>query len=121
MKNYAYSLNEEHFQGSFSSRENALAEARATYPDEERIWTGEMVEPIRHVSASDVIEDVAVNTADFSGDWADGYLTNIPKDAVEELENALQEVWDKWEKKHKLAPNWFNIINVEEHELEEGE
>ena len=116
---YAYSTDEEFYTGDFSSRAEAAAEAFAEDEDLESVMTGICVVPPRRPWASDLIETVAAQTTDEAGEWADDYLQNVPKAAVDELQEGLQALWDQWEKKHGLEPTWFNVEKVKEHRRDE--
>lgn len=112
---YSYSIDGENYSGFFDSREEAMLEAFASFEDYDIIFTGRNFTPSRHVCADSVIEQVAVRTTEEAGDWADGYLCRVSKEATEELEQALQKVWDDWEAKHGFDPDWYNVTDVQEH------
>ena len=119
---YSYSTDGEHYYDEFDSRESALAEAVATYGDEYKtIWTGKCVTPDRTPDADALIEQVALHATEETGDWSEGYLEHIPREAIEDLQQQLQSLWDAWEEKHGLAPTWYNIEFTEEHRIEREE
>lgn len=121
LPSYAYSFNEEDYDGNFDSREAAIAEAFAENESASEVWTGERVTPDRLVCEEAVIDQVRDNTTEESGDWADSYLTRVSKEAKDELQAELQAVWDRWEAKHDLAPTWFNVENPQRHEREDSQ
>jgi hypothetical protein len=115
MNTYAYSFDGENYTGSFESREAAAAEAFAENPDAARIRTGRCATPARTPRAYELIEQIGEDATEGSGEWAEGYLDDVSKEAEAELQAELQEVWDRWEAKHHLAPTWYNIEDVVEH------
>lgn len=118
---YAYSTDQENYEGEFDSREEAALEAFASDEDAETAWIGIMVTPPRRPNAEWLIEKVAEDTTEESGEWSDGYLENIPDEAKAELQFGLQKLWDEWEAKWKLEPQWFNINASREHSREDFE
>jgi len=112
---YAYSYDQEHYHGEFTTREDAAAEGFAGDEEAETVWTGEMVEPALAPNAECLIEQMANDATDDGGDAADDYLSHIPKEAKEELQSELQALWDRWEAKHNLDPDWFTVVNIQEH------
>jgi hypothetical protein len=117
-EHYSFSIDGENYSGFYDSREEAILDAFASFEDREIIHTGRNVVPDRRVCADSVIEQVALHTTEESGDWSDGYLCGVSKEATQELEEELQKVWDKWEKKHQLEPTWYNVTDAQEHQRE---
>jgi hypothetical protein len=115
---FAYSTDEEQYYGKYPSREAALADAFSD-PDIKRAWTGECVVPARMPDADNLIEQVAERTTEESGEWAEGYLMHVSKEARADLQGRLQTLWDEWEVKWKEEPAFYNIENVERHEASE--
>lgn len=118
---YSHSSNGEYYCELFDTREEALADAIATYDGASSVWTGLNVVPRRYINGNDIIEQVACSTTEEAGDWADGYLLGIPKETVQTLEDRMQAVWDEWEKEHGLEPDWFNVEDTQEHFINEKE
>ena len=112
---YAYSSDGENYTGSFVSREDAYLEAFAAYEDLDSVWTGEMGTPPRSVDADSLIENVAENTTAESGDWSEGYLSLLSREVIDDLQTEMQAVWDRWEAKHDLEPEWYNISDPVQH------
>ena len=108
---YAYSFDGESYTGEFASIQEAALEGFAGSPDEDTIYIGELSVPYRIPGAKLLIEQVALNTAEEADGWADGYLENVPAVALKDLQDELQALWDRWEAKHDLAPDWFNVSN----------
>lgn len=112
---FGYSTDEENFTGFYDTREAAASEGFSANEDLDVIWTGQCVVPERIVDADSLIDQIAVRTTDEAGDWADGYLNNVPEEAIKDLQEELQDLWDRWEEKHGLKPQWFNVVRVQNH------
>jgi hypothetical protein len=121
---YSHSTDGEYFQGSFESRAEAAAEAFGELSFEGckdgRVWTAQNVEPFRLVAADLLIENIQASTTEEAGDWAEDYLTSVSKGALFDLQTNLQNLWDQWEEKHGLKPDWWNAEDVIEHKRNEG-
>lgn len=121
---YAFSFDQEHMEGGFASREDAVGEAFACYPDRNEVFTYEVVDAnIREFvpSADDIIErmiDLSIDERPECG-AADDWLTTVPREVEQELEEKLAEVISAWADKHGLQPRWFTGVNSVAHQRSE--
>lgn len=65
------------------------------------------------IDVSTVIEQAQEQLYDEVGEVAETYLENVTKEQEKELEEALNEVFHNWHKKHKLFPSCYKILNDE--------
>lgn len=66
-----------------------------------------------YISASTIIEQLQSDAYYKVGDLADGYLENIKKEDLDNLEQRLNIVLSYWIKSTKNEANFFTIKNVE--------
>lgn len=66
-----------------------------------------------HVCAYRVIEDVVMDAYDNCGEHAERYLDSITREQEDELEDLLNEVFNKWLRKYNLEPTFYHIENTE--------
>lgn len=60
-----------------------------------------------------IIEDVQNQLCNEVGEIAEDYLAGVTKEQIEELEESLNAVFIKWNKKHGLEPNCYTIEEAE--------
>ena len=117
-KQYAWSNDEEHYDGYYKTVEDAIGEAIAC-GEEGDIWIGEIVEYDNFsINVDKVIEDVCQVACEEVGEFAEGWLYKIPEEQEKELEEELNKVWNNWIKKYKLEPQFFTVENVKKYDLE---
>lgn len=116
---YAYSHDQENYQGSFDTAEEAVAEA--AFEARERIGEGEQAGidvgvVLPAVSAGSlmldaecVIERIEELMYDDVPEGAEDHFSAVPKAALDELTATLREVFDAWCTKHNLQPTWYGI------------
>jgi hypothetical protein len=115
---YSYSATEDNYTGEFDSREEALEEAKAEYPDARFFWTGRNVpvDPLRYVHADWLIEHI-INYEDFCIEQAEGW-PDCTDEQKSELTAALKQVFSDWMDKHNLRPTFWLVEDVRIHEVE---
>jgi hypothetical protein len=58
---------------------------------------------------------------DEGGEWSEGYLEKVSKEACEELEEKLNKVFLEWQEKYHEQPAFFGVNNAELYNLKTGE
>jgi hypothetical protein len=117
-KKYSFSRDEEHYQGEYDSVAEAMAEAEGG----ESLWVGVNVSPPppeHFFDLDDWIEKVCVQD-EYSGHWAEGYLSNATKPQREELEVAVQKVIGEWLDRHDLRPKFWNVADPVQYTVNSG-
>lgn len=128
MAKYAYSMDEERFDGSFDTAEDAFLEGKEQgladfahdkeKPDSITIWVGEIVQN----TADDfippiyiVIEAMQENAYDIGSDFADGYLDDITKEQEEAMNVEFKAFIKSIFEKHKIQiePYFWRVENVQ--------
>ncbi|WP_243156126.1 hypothetical protein [Clostridium sp. C2-6-12] len=66
-----------------------------------------------HIDAGTVIENAQEQLYDEVGEVSETYLEDVTDEQQKELEEALNNVFHDWHKKHKLFPNCYRILNDE--------
>ncbi len=116
---FCYSLNGEDFQGTFPTRDDALAEAIGyTEPKiATKVYTGVCI-PCRAEdfapSGDSLCEQMNETANDDIGEYAEDWPPNT-KEQAEELGVAIKEAVRAWAEKHDLAPLFYRIGDTEEH------
>lgn len=108
-----YSLDEEHYEGDFATREEAIAEGQAAYPGE-TIYVGKGVAPEAPEEFWDA-EDWLDNVQDqdeYLIDCADGWDTST-KEQRAELEALVRPILGAWLDRHGLRPTFVIIPKAE--------
>lgn len=114
------SLDEEHWSHptEFPSKEAAIAAAPAELDLEpgDYFWVGRKASPaVILFDGSHVLENMAEQMYDSEegGEYSEDWLAHVPKEATQELEEALNKVWEKWLRDNEEMPDWFTIQDVE--------
>ena len=113
-KKWSLSTDQEHYHGTFGSRDEAIAEGRSYY---KRFWVGQCVTPTQPEEiwdASNWLETVWCHE-DYQGDWAEGQVSPS-KEQLHELSAQVTPVIAAWLDRHNLRPKHFviNYQSVEE-------
>lgn len=108
-----YSLDEEHYEGDFATREEAIAEGREAYPGD-TIYVGKGTPPIQPEAAWDADDwlDCVSNLDDYCLDCADDW-NRATKEQRDELEALVRPILAAWLDRHGLRPT-FVLINKPE-------
>lgn len=119
IETYSYSVDEEHYTGRFSSREEAIEEARADRFDP--FWTARNREPEMNLgylfSADRIIKKIVEGEEDFYLECAEGWPDCTPEQESE-LTAALENAFNGWMDRHRLRPDFWIAEDVQEHKLE---
>lgn len=83
-------------------------------PYEIVLFVGELIPFIPNIDADSVLESIAEDAYNHGGDYAEGYLDYIGKDAYSELDDRLNEVLSDWINKNNLHPNFYSVERIEE-------
>lgn len=118
----AYSFDNEEYYGTYDTDDEALHGAlreieyirkhgQKCTPGMVYIGDCEFFNPSLSGSGWDIIEAV-IQQADNEGfgEWADGYLSDIPKEQMEELEESLEKAFKGWIDKYNYHATFF-IVN----------
>jgi len=118
---YAFSLNGEHYRGSFESRDEALREAisaaRRSVDTPLSVYVGRRVPGDVKASghARAVLANMTARARDEYGDAGASYLAGITKPQIEKLDEALQMVIQGWLQQNELAPTFSKIEAIGEY------
>lgn len=127
-KKYVMSYDGETFEENVcldgaNTKEEACTIVRNIMQDEEMesIWIGVRRDlKARDVISSDLADRITDGLYDQAYDLTDGrsddynYLLSIPKEAIDELEETLEDIAEKWLVKNKLEPDFWIAEEVEE-------
>lgn len=103
---WGYSQNQERYYGEFDTKEEAIIEAEAEGEPDSDYWVGQFKDVSIQVCATHVIEQVSEQVYDEAGEFAEDWPGRVPKEAEEELEEALTKVYLEWLAKHTLMPTF---------------
>jgi hypothetical protein len=118
---FSYSLNGELYRGSFTSREEAIAEAmeaaRRCSDTPPTVYVGRRVlaDPKAGGHARSVLSHMAARAREEFGDAASDYLSGLPKQRIENLDEALELVILGWLQRNELTPAFFKVEAIGEY------
>lgn len=98
-------------------------------PDLKEIWLTDEVERvvkighpnycIPEVDAEYVIEDIINHQIDDEiAEWSEDYLTDVKKEHIDELSDALTNIFHKWEKKHGYENTGYVVLETKEYKVD---
>lgn len=114
-------------KGTFDTKEECIAEAMAEIKanDEEEILNGfylgrcETV-GLPTIDADSLLEQLSNDVYDEVGEVAEDYLTDVPVEAINELEESLNKVFEEWADKHKMHPTFYKVTDIQFISIEEA-
>jgi hypothetical protein len=112
---YAISTDGEFYHETYPSKEEAIADGRAQYPNQ-KVYVGRCVPPPQPEifwDANDWLEKVACQDA-YSLECAQDWDSGITNDQKQELETEVQKILAAWLDKHSLRPNFYLIEDAQE-------
>ena len=118
---YAFSLNGEHYRGTFVSRDEAVREAiiaaRRSADTPLSVYVGRRVPGDVKASghARAVLANMTARAREEFGDAAGTYLTEVTKPQIAKLDEALQIVIQGWLQQNELTPNFSKIEAISEY------
>ena len=119
---WCYSFNEENFEETFETKEEAIEEALWHYKDDELdqdfIWVGQTKAIKLGVDIYHVIEGLQETAHWQAGEAAEGFLDNIKPSDMKELEESLNKALFAWMDKFKHNPRFYTVENIEKIEVE---
>lgn len=116
---WAYSFNEENYEGSFDTKEEAIEEVKAAYPEKTFVHVGQLraVRPL--VDGSGICEQLIEQAYDECGEACENWLTCVDKKEMDELTAQMTNVFYEWCKEYGHLPdNFFAIKNSEQIDFE---
>lgn len=129
-RTYGYNLKDadsENFKGEFTVPTRAVKEAAAELKADgiknATFYVGLFHNgPCPYVRASGLIEDLQIQAeeSDYGGEYAEGWLDDITKEDLYELENSLDKVFKKWMHQRGYNPTWRQLIDVDVYQLVDG-
>lgn len=122
---YSWSENSETYHGEFYTEQEAINEAiedmKKLFCDEFEFYIGVCEKPVNPtINVDNVIDDIIDSFGSEYGDFADGYLMDVSKSELEELENALNATLLEWAKKHKHMPEFFTVEEYNAYRYKDG-
>lgn len=108
--------NEDWFNGTFSTREEAVEEALRMAKeygfDEFYVGKCEVVPLETNVDSENILHDLDERYCDESG--CDYYIYDgVEEEHIKWLEDKMQEVIEEFHKRAGIEPNWFNVVDTE--------
>jgi hypothetical protein len=117
---YAISTDEEQYEGSYETVEDAIEDAANGYAHEV-FWVGKCVPPPQPESmwrADDWLEHVSCQDS-YAGDYAECWDDSTAEQQAE-LENEVQAVMAAWLDRHKLRPRFFLVEDAVKYVVVDG-
>lgn len=120
---YAFSLNSEHFQGGYATRDEALAAAveaaRRSADSPLTVYVGRCVpaDPKASGHARAVISNMSARAREEFGDAGSAYLTKLSKQQIENLDKSLELVIRGWLEHNELIPTFSKVEAIGEYSV----
>ncbi len=117
---FAISSNEERYEGSYETIEEAIEEAANGYAYE-TFWVGKCVPPTQPEQwwdAADWLEHVSCQDS-YSGEYAEDWDDSTTEQR-EELEKEVRAVMASWLDRHKLRPRFFLVEDAVKYVVVDG-
>lgn len=118
----AYSFDGETYGCTYDNTKEALSDAlleiesmkkfppaRGAVPNKIFVGQCKTFQPSLSGSGFDAIEAVQCQAAEEGGEYGEDYLSDVSKEQAEELENALEAVFQEWIEKHNLHANFYTV------------
>lgn len=111
-------VNSTTFTGSFDTRQEAIKEGDGC--EYHVFYIGKCKEEFEpYIHADDIIDQLQAEAYDAGGEHSEDYLRHIPKERVDELENGLNKIFQKWVSKYKYEVNFYSVSDVEKKDRRE--
>ena len=120
---YMYNFgDEEHWDEDeyFDTKEEAVEAGRleAIERGEEDYQVGQIQKFSPQIDVENALEQIAENACDECGGYAEDYLSNLPEAEVRQLQEMIDEVFNKWLNETNNHPRFFTIVAVSNHTIE---
>ena len=118
---YAFSLNGDHYQGCYSTRDEAIAAAveaaRLAEDTPQTIFVGRCVpaDPKASGHARAIISNMSARAREEFGDAGSTYLTKLSKTQIENLDKSLELVIRGWLEHNELIPTFSKVEAIGEY------
>jgi hypothetical protein len=105
---WAISQDEEHYQGDFFTKDQAVAEAEALWPGED-YFVAQCADVDIQVSGEGVIDQARADACDEAGEHAESWLDSVTPQQVDELTSTLTDAFERWEGRHGFKRNFYTV------------
>ena len=118
MNKYWWSYNEDgDFFDSECTIESCIAEAKIyDNPCPKYVYIGEFMCHVPTIGAEDILEKLYEEAYEENEQCDESYL-DVPTEQLNELDNKLNVVLNKWIKKYNLHADFGEIVNIKRYEL----
>ena len=100
----------------FDTKEEAIKEAKEF--KSEQIYIGAAIQDaIPVIDVDDVIDNIMNDMYEAYGEVAKGYLDDVKREQVKDLEKKLNVVLQEWLKDSNLEPKFYHIEEIEKLEV----
>jgi len=121
MAKYCYSFHGEDYNEGYDTIKQTLKEARLDCEGEEsQVWIAETAYPQPLIDLDNVLEQLQDQAYYMGSDYAEDYLEDVKNEDLKELEEKLNAVFLKWQKKHNYQPHFFGFENEKLYDLKTG-
>lgn len=111
MSKYCHSRDGEFYCGEFDTEEEAMEDARGSYPDLEEIYIGTCTEPtLRWISNEDqIIESIKENLGEDVGEVAENF--EVTSEQEVKLGRMIDETVKAWIAQENIKPNCYQVLD----------
>lgn len=111
MSKYCHSRDGEIYFGEFDAEEEAIKDARGSYPDLEEIYIGTRTEPtLRWIGNEDqIINSIIENLSEDVGEVADNF--EVTSEQEVKLGRMIDETVKAWIAQENIKPNCYQVLD----------
>jgi hypothetical protein len=120
---YAFSLNREHYTGSFATRDEALTAAieaaRRSEDSPQTVYVGRRVpgDPMAAGHARAILANMNARARAEFGDAGSAYLASLSRHQIENLDKSLELVIRGWLEHNELLPAFSKLESISQHSV----
>lgn len=111
MNKYCHSVDGELYNGMFDTEEEAMEDARGSYPDLEEIYIGTCTEStLRWISNEDqIIDSIIENLYEDVGEFAENF--EVTSEQEVKLGRMIDETVKAWIAQENIKPNCYQVLD----------
>lgn len=116
-KTYSYSYDEERYNGTFDTPEEAAQAGFNENDDAESVFVGTNIPPPQPETFidSDTLILRVKEQEEYNEDWSESW-PRVTKDQLDKLTTSLREVFGKWLDEHDQRPAFFTVEKVKQYD-----
>lgn len=109
---YCHSNDGEFYHGEFETEQEAIADAKESYPGESEVYIGTCTKPVLrwYSNEEEIVESIIENLSEDVGEVAESF--EVSQDQERELAKMIDETVKTWIEKEKIEPPCYQVMDV---------